>query len=125
MTRTGSPARLTARRLAVLAIAGVIALLLTASSTPAISAGVATLGTPPPEAESSPAPAEDLDEQDAMVAFAGCMRDEGIDWPDPASDGSKFAGTDGEIDKESPEVVAAFDVCSDELSLGAAGASTS
>ena len=51
---------------------------------------------------------------------AGCMRDQGLDWPDPAADGSKFAGSDVKIDKKSPEFQAAFEVCDEALAAEAA-----
>lgn len=59
-------------------------------------------------------------EEELALAFAQCMRDEGIDWPDPttAADGSiditgGAAGPDGnsDIDPQSTEVSTAFDVC--------------
>ena len=159
-------------------------------TTPAALAQVATLGTPPPDSEASAAPAEELSSEDSMLAyaacmrengvetddpqfdingdliskptfdkgkvdevfqaasevcgdlllalkpaldpalqaeqtenalrFAACMRDQGLDWPDPASDGSKFTGSEIKVDKGSPEFAAAFEVCGDELALDAA-----
>ena len=159
-------------------------------TTPAALAQVATLGTPPPDAEASAAPAEELSAEDSMLAyaacmrengvetddpqfdingdliskptydkgkegetfqaaseacgdlllalkpaldpalqaeqtenalrFAACMRDQGLDWPDPAPDGSKFAGSEVKVDKGSPEFAAAFEACGDELAVDAA-----
>ena len=158
-------------------------------TTPAARAQVATLGTPPPDAEASTAPTEELSAEDSMLAytacmrengvetddpqfdvngdlvskptfdrgkedetfraaseacgdlllalkpaldpalqaeqtenalrFAACMRDQGLDWPDPAPDGSKFASADFKIDKVSPEFFAAFEVCDQELATDA------
>lgn len=177
-----------------LAVAGITAVVVVAVAAPPALAQVATLGSPPPEAEASPAPAEVLGEQDAMLAWAGCMRDngvevtdpvfdasgafigglefegakdagpkdakgegfqaaseacsdflvafkpaadpaleaeqteaalrfavcmreQGLDWPDPAPDGTKFAGSDDKTDKESAEFQAAYEVCDDELAV--------
>jgi len=58
------------------------------------------------------------EQTDKALAFAACMREQGLDWPDPAPDGTKFAGSAGEIDKQSPEFAAAFETCADELALG-------
>jgi hypothetical protein len=58
----------------------------------------------------------DADFQDALVAFSGCMRDNGFDLPDP-----DFTGlADGEpiypsIDVNDPDFESAFDLCRDEL----------
>ena len=73
-----------------MAVAG-IAFAAVAGTAPTALAQVATLGTPAPDAEASRAPAEALGEQDSMLAFAACMRDQGLDWPDPAPDGAKFS----------------------------------
>lgn len=57
--------------------------------------------------------------QDAILAFARCMREEGIeDLPDPdfaagGGPGSFFSG----IDFDDPEIQAAADACQEELSL--------
>ncbi len=86
--------------------------------------------------------------QDAALAFAECMRDEGIDFPDPdfsqegpggpgtgpdtdSSDddasededgddgGAEIRGPFGEIDMDDPDVAAAFEACQDVLGDGA------
>jgi hypothetical protein len=176
-----------------------MAALSTAAWSSPAHAQVASLGTPPPEAESSAAPDVELSEQDAMLAyaecmrdagvevtdpvfdaagglvdglefgtdakgvdakgegfteataacehflvafkapadaelqaeqlerelaFAACMRDQGLDWPDPAADGSKFAGADIKLDKESPQFDTAFAACGEELALGQGGSGT-
>jgi len=62
-------------------------------------------------------PALQAEQTEAALRFAACMRDQGLDWPDPAADGTKFAGSDVEIDKKSPEFHAAFEVCDDELAI--------
>jgi hypothetical protein len=62
-------------------------------------------------------PALQAEQTEAALRFAACMRDQGLDWPDPAADGSKFAGSDVKIDKKSPAFQAAFEVCGDELAV--------
>jgi hypothetical protein len=58
----------------------------------------------------------DADFQDALVAFSGCMRDNGFDLPDP-----NFAGlATGEplypsFDPNDPDFQSAFDACRDTL----------
>ena len=75
--------------------------------------------------------------QDQMYAFAECMRDQGIDWPDPdltafgpgldsaesdAGDGGGIVTRgpfgDADIDFEDPAVQAALEVCQEELGFG-------
>jgi len=60
----------------------------------------------------------DAEFQDDVVVFAGCMRDNGIDMPDPNFSGimdgeSLFPGWEPELDD--PDFEAAFDVCQDLL----------
>jgi hypothetical protein len=55
--------------------------------------GVATLGSPPPEEEQGSAPAVDVDPMDAMLDFAACMREQGVDMPDPQGMGGSFMVT--------------------------------
>jgi hypothetical protein len=64
--------------------------------------------------------AQQAEQTEAALRFAACMRDQGLDWPDPAADGSKFAGSDVKIDKKSAEFQAAFEACGDELAVEAA-----
>ena len=49
--------------------------------------------------------------QDAMVAFAKCMRENGVDFPDPGSGGGLMIGPDSDIDPEAPEFKAAEAEC--------------
>lgn len=76
-------------------------------------AQVATLATPGPEDEPSPSPAPEMDSQDAMLGFSGCMRENGIELPDPQFGGGSFfaGGSMGDIDLLSLEFVAAFARC--------------
>jgi hypothetical protein len=48
--------------------------------------------------------------QDAQLDFARCMRDEGIDFPDPQPGQGLGAGA-GRIDTDDPATAAAIDVC--------------
>ena len=117
MCATAAPDPDTRDRLAAAVICAAVTIALAAS--PAL-AQVATLGSPPPEAEASAAPAEGLSEQEAMLAYAGCMRDNGIEVSDPAFDaagnfvgGLEFAGgkDGGPKDAKGGEFVAATGAC--------------
>lgn len=48
--------------------------------------------------------------QDAQLEFARCMRDEGVDIPDPTGDGFVI-GPDSGIDPSDPDVQAAIEEC--------------
>jgi hypothetical protein len=60
-------------------------------------------------------PALQAEQTEAALRFATCMREQGLDWPDPAPDGTKFAGAEIKIDKKSAEFQAAYGVCDEEL----------
>src|SRR5215211_4145528 len=65
-----------------------------------------------PSVGSSPASSLDLDE--ALLAFAQCMRHNGIpDFPDPVDDGINLGGTD--IDRNTPEFQTAQKACETPL----------
>jgi hypothetical protein len=49
--------------------------------------------------------------EDAMVAFAKCMRENGVDFPDPGSGGGLIIGPDSDIDPQSPDFKAAEGKC--------------
>ncbi len=73
------------------------------------SAQVATLGSPAPDtssAPSSPAP----DGQQALLDWAACMREQGIDMPDPNLDGS-YTNHDWKLDLKSEANSAANEPC--------------
>ena len=57
--------------------------------------------------------------QDSLVEFAGCMRDEGIDMPDPQLGGGRglavLGGPDSGVDTGSPEYQDAMEQCGDLL----------
>ena len=79
-----------------------------------VTAQVATLATPDPEAEATEAPMEDVDGEQAILDFVACLRDNGLDIPDPqfGPDGPSFAD---------PSVVMDIDLGSDTF-LDAMGA---
>jgi hypothetical protein len=83
------------------------------------AAQVATLQTPGPDAESSPAPVEELEGEEAVLAFVSCLRDEGMDLPDPqfGADGVRFADPTVllRIDFRSSEFLDAVEACDDLL----------
>jgi hypothetical protein len=74
--------------LAALGAAAILASALTLLGTAALAQGVVTLETPaPPGTQPSAAPgataAPPSDPQEAMLAYVECMRDHGVDMPDP------------------------------------------
>jgi hypothetical protein len=87
----------------------------------AASAQVATLGSPAPEASAAPAsPAPDG--QEALLAWAACMRESGIEMEDPrfGLDGELIGGlgkdgTGSKADTKSPEYQLASEACADSL----------
>ena len=52
--------------------------------------------------------------QSQLREFAQCMRDNGIDFPDPDPNGG-FGGALGDLDRDSPEFKKAMDACKDKL----------
>ena len=66
-------------------VLGLLLVVLSACSGGAASSnGVATLNSPDPAA--SAAPSASVNPQDALIAYARCMREHGIDMPDPQFD---------------------------------------
>lgn len=71
--------------------------------------------------------APDPAQLDQMVKFAGCMREHGIDLPDPNSDGNLTYGNasgapaGGNMDPSSPEFQAASEACRSFLPGGISG----
>ena len=66
--------------------------------------------------------------EDQLVAFAACMRDQGIDLDDPdlsdfapGGDGDGRGGPFGDIDIDDPDVQAALEVCQDEIAFAGRG----
>jgi hypothetical protein len=60
---------------------------------------------------------DDPEVQEALREFAKCMRDNGIDLPDPDPDGG-FGGGLADIDRTSPAFQEAFDACRGKLPKG-------
>jgi hypothetical protein len=80
-----------------------------------VAAQVATLRTPDPDAAASAPPAEEVDGEEAILAFVGCLRDNGIDIPDPqfGAEGSRFANAAAfaRIDFMSSDFLDAMESC--------------
>ena len=99
------PARRPWRSIGLLVVLVVLAAALGATA----SAQVATLGSPAPEASEAPAsPAPDG--QQGLLDWAACMREQGIDMPDPNADGS-YVDYDWKLDLKGEEYTAADEVC--------------
>ena len=93
-------------------------LLLTAlaacSANAAGPSGVATLESTAPNGEASAQPSASLDPDAARLAFAECMRDEGIDMPDPETASGPGGGGGfaiGTADGDPDEFDAALEAC--------------
>ena len=98
--------------LAVLAIATLAA----CSGAAANPSGVASLGSQSPDPASSAEPQASMDPEEAALAFAECMRDHGVDMPDPqvGSNGEfrvTVNGGRGSLDME--QMQAAQEACQD------------
>jgi hypothetical protein len=79
-----------------------LAAVLAACSTPASSAeGVVTLASTAPGASSAPS-ASPLTPEQAMLAYAQCMRDHGVDMPDPVFNTTGDGG--GTVTQEGPRI---------------------
>lgn len=90
-----------------------VALVLTAcSANAAAPSGVATLESANPASEASAEPSASLDPEAAALAFAECMREHGIDMPDPEVNGEGGVGiaVGGEPGNEE-EMQAAMEAC--------------
>lgn len=64
-------------------------------------------------------PEQEAEMMDQQLAFAQCMRDNGIDWPDPSSDNSTMIELGDDMDPET--VNAAMEVCAPEMFDGSGG----
>jgi hypothetical protein len=65
--------------------------------------------------------------QDAALKFAQCMRDHGVDVPDPnfnSTNGPPAGGPFGGLDRNDPKVSAAFDACRSILPTRPGGSTT-
>lgn len=83
------------------------------------TAQVATLATPDPEAEASQAPSETIDDEQAILDLVACLRENGLDIPDPqfGPEGPTFADPSVvmDIDLTSDIFIDAMDACEDYL----------
>jgi hypothetical protein len=68
-----------------------IAVIAACTGVSANPSGVASLGSPSPEPGSSEEPQASIDPEEAALAFAQCMREHGVDMPDPQ------VGSNGEM----------------------------
>jgi hypothetical protein len=103
------------RIVTALAVLVTLALLTTACSSDD-DESVATLDDGEVSASASPSADEDVEE--ALLAFAECMRENGVNIPDPQIDEDgrlSFAQGLGGIDPNDPDVEAAFEACQEEL----------
>ncbi len=99
-----------------------IATLAACSGLSANPSGVASLGSPSPEPASSAEPQASVDPEEASLAFAQCMREHGIDMPDPQVGGNgemsfsiRAGGPDG-LDRE--QLQEAQEACQDLMPTG-------
>jgi hypothetical protein len=87
--------------------------------TPVVTAQVATLGTPPPAEAPSEVPLEEVDGEEAILDFVACLREQGLDLPDPqfGPDGPRFPDPSVllRIDFRSAEFLDAMEACSELL----------
>jgi hypothetical protein len=85
------------------------------SASAGTDAGVASLASPGAAAASA-SPGASTNPEDAMLDFAQCMRDNGVDMPDPQSGGrgvTIVGGPGSGIDPQSEEFQAAMTACQD------------
>ncbi len=96
-----------------------LTLILIVSLGSAAGAQVATLATPDPNAEATEVPAEAIDGEQAILDFVTCLRDNGLDIPDPqfGPDGPRFADPSvmAGIDLGSTDFLDAMEACEDLL----------
>jgi hypothetical protein len=97
--------------IAIPAVLSALLLLLTSAT----AAQVATLSTPGPDSAASEAPTKELDGQEAILAFVACLRDNGIDLPDPQFGAAGPFGGDPDalanVDFMSGEFLDAMEAC--------------
>ena len=91
----------------------VVATLAACTANAAAPSGVATLESANPAADASAEPSASLDPEAAALAFAECMREHGIDMPDPHVDGSRVmvrgnASSDASEGAEGPQTRSDF-----------------
>lgn len=83
--------------------------------------GVATLRTAAPDVAASAEPGMETDGRQALIDYAQCMREEGVDYPDPRFDGegriliAQSAAELMALDLESPAYITARDACTERM----------
>ncbi len=96
-----------------------LSLLLTLVLDGAAMAQVATLATPGPDADGTAVPVEALDGEEAILEFVACLRDNGLDLPDPqfGPEGARFAdpAVMAAIDFRSSDFLDAMEACGELL----------
>jgi len=98
-----------------------VALAIALVASPTWGTEVATLGTPAPESAASPAPTPPASESDSLLAYATCMRENGVEMDDPRFDanGDLIGGlgkdADGAIDTKDEVFIAAQQICGETL----------
>ncbi|MGI5283185.1 hypothetical protein ACQEVF_07615 [Nonomuraea polychroma] len=66
----------------------------------------------PPTRSGTPAYPEQIEQ---MRQFAQCMRDNGVDMPDPNPDGTMGSGEGRNFNRDDPQFQKAFDACQDKF----------
>lgn len=70
-------------------------------------------------------PEDRAEMEEKMLALAECMREEGVDMPDPdfskGGGGFRIGGDDADLDMSDPEVQDALEACSDEVGMPGPG----
>ena len=111
------------RLLPVLALL-VVVVLAACSGASGAGNGVATLESPDPSGDATE-PEASLDPQEALLEFAACMREHGVDMPDPQLDGSGRVqvgiGGPGGGRFQPEELEAAMEACRDLMPGGGPG----
>jgi hypothetical protein len=103
---------MTDRNLRTAALGLMLMVALAACSATAAPSGVVTLESAGPGASGAPSPSASLDPETAQLAFAECMREHGIDMPDPQTSGGAGGFNvqiRGEGDRQ--EMQAAMEAC--------------
>lgn len=109
------------RQLSTVAIALSVIFMLGGCGEESQGDGVASAGGANTAAPSGEALAADLSGEDRAQRFAQCMRDNGVDVPDPdpnAPGGPGLGGAAGKIDRDSPVFQQARTACQDKLPQG-------
>jgi hypothetical protein len=93
-----------------------VAVLAACSSAGAAASGVASLESQAPAADASASPSASIDPEDAAFAFAKCMREHGIDMPDPETQpGGGFSQRIDGRNVDPEKMQAAQEACQDIL----------